>query len=139
MTYSGAVPMLRHVLLRHRTLAAWVLSLALLMKLLVPAGYMVGGSAGAITIELCSGYGPMKMTMTLPGTEQHQDKDEHQGKEMPCAFSGLATPSLAAVDPLLLALVIAFIVATIFRVATSSAVGAPAHLRPPLRGPPARH
>jgi hypothetical protein len=130
------VPPLRHFLLRHRALAAWVLSLALLMKVLVPAGYMIGNSAGTITVELCSGYGPMKMTMAIPGMDQHQDKGDHQGKEMPCAFSGLATPSLAAVDPLLLALVIAFIVATVFRIATFGTVSAPGRLRPPLRGPP---
>ena len=43
---------------------------------------------------------------------------------------------LAATDPLILAIGLAFILATIFRVATIAIVRQAAHLRPPLRGPP---
>lgn len=129
---------LRLLLLRHRTIAAWLVASALLMKVLVPAGFMPVVSAGSITIELCSGYGPQKITIAMPGMNHQQHKPDHQGKEMPCAFSGLSAPSLAAADPLLLAVAIAFIIATVFRVATPSAARTPAFLRPPLRGPPTR-
>lgn len=129
---------LRLLLLRHRAFAAWLVAAALLMKVLVPAGFMPVVSAGSITIELCSGYGPQKLTVAMPGMHHQQHKPDHQGKEMPCGFSGLSAPSLAATDPLLLGVAIAFIIATIFLIATPNAVRTPAFLRPPLRGPPTR-
>ena len=131
---------LRHHLLRHRLLAAWLVAAALMMKVLVPSGYMLGTStAGSITIELCSGYGPQKMIVAMPGMAHHPDKKGEHGKaEMPCAFSGLSAPSLAGADPLLLAVAIAFVIFTVFRIATRPALpGTPSYLRPPLRGPPA--
>lgn len=130
---------LRHHLLRHRLLAAWLIAAALLMKVLVPAGYMASVSAGSITIELCSGYGPQKMAVPMPGMTHHPDqKGEHGKAEMPCAFSGLSAPSLAGADPLLLAVAIAFVIVTVFRIAVRPALpNAPFYLRPPLRGPPA--
>ena len=129
---------LRRYLLRHRALAACLVALALLMKVLVPTGYMLGTSAGSITVEVCSGYGPMKMTMPMPGMAHHQgDKGDHGKAEQPCAFSGLSAPSLAAADPILLALAIAFIIATAFLAPIPVLVRAWAFLRPPTTGPPA--
>ena len=129
---------LRHYILRHRLLAAWLVAAALLIKVLVPTGYMASMSAGSFVIEICAGYGPQKMVVAMPGMEHHQDeKNGHGAPEMPCAFSGLSAPSLAAADPLVLALAIAFIMAVVFRVAISSAVLTPTLLRPPTRGPPA--
>ena len=127
---------LRRYFLRHRALAAWLVALALLMKVLVPTGYMLGMSDGSITVELCSGYGPM--TMSTPGMAHHGgDKSDHGKAEQPCAFSGLSAPSLAAADPILLALALAFIIATAFRAPIPVLVQARAFLRPPTTGPPA--
>ena len=127
---------LRQYLLRHRAVAAWLVALALLMKMLVPGGYMLDTSASSLTVELCSGYGPM--TMPMPGMAHHGgDKSDHGKAEQPCAFSGLSAPSLAAADPILLALSIAFIVATAFRASVPSLARMPAFLRPPPTGPPA--
>ena len=113
---------------------------ALVMKVLVPAGFMPVVSAGRVTIEICAGTAPAPMsmatTMSMPGMAHHADKSGHQGREMPCAFSGLTAPSLAAADPLLLAIAIAFIVALVFRVRAAIPVAARAYLRPHLRGPP---
>ena len=129
---------LRHYILRHRLLAVWLIAAALLMKVLVPTGYMASTSAGSIVIEICTGYGPQKMVMAMPGMEHHQDKKRDHGKAgAPCAFSGLSAPSLAAADPLVLALAFAFIMAGVFRLAIAGAVATPAFLRPPSRGPPA--
>ena len=126
----------RHLLSRHRLLATLILVAALSMKIAIPSGFMLGSENGSITVEICSGYGPMKMTMVMPGVEHRQDKPDHQGKEMPCAFSGLVAPAMTAVDPILLAISIAFILAigTAFEVSPVTRV--PAFLRPPLRGPP---
>lgn len=111
---------------------------ALLMKLLVPAGYMASASNGMIVVEICSASGPKTTVMAIPGLEHRQDGGGDHGKaEMPCAFSALSAPALAGADPLLLVLAIAFVMAAAFRLAAPRAVAAPAFLRPPPRGPPA--
>jgi hypothetical protein len=131
---------IRHLLRYHRRLALWVIVLALALKVVVPGGYMVGTEGGSITVQLCSGYGPQTMVVAMPGMAHHSEKKGDHGKsEMPCAFSGLSGPSLAAVDPLLLLAAIAFILLTVFRLADRPAVRrALPYLRPPLRGPPAQ-
>ncbi len=126
---------LRRHFLRHRALAGWIVAAALLMKLLVPAGYMPAVSGNSVIIQICSGYGPMTMAMPIPGKEQGQD--HQQGKaEMPCAFSGLSAPTLGATDPVLLALAILFAMVAAIRFVLLLPAASPAHLRPPLRGPP---
>ena len=130
---------LRRHFLRHRALAGWIVAAALLMKLLVPAGYMPTMSGNSMIIQICSGYGPMTMAMPIPGPIPGQDhgQDHQQGKaEMPCAFSGLSAPTLAAADPILLALAILFVMVAGTRFIVPRPARSPAHLRPPLRGPP---
>ncbi|WP_426282234.1 DUF2946 family protein [Sphingomonas sp. NFX23] len=133
---------LRRLLLDHRQLAAWVLACALAMKILVPAGFMPVVSGGRVTIEICGGTVPVQtvmapmMAMAMPGMAHHSGKSDHQEREMPCAFSGLTAPSLAAVDPVLLAIAIAFIVGLVRHVRTAVSIAAQPYLRPPLRGPP---
>lgn len=127
---------LRRHFLRHRALAGWIVAAALLMKLLIPAGYMPGMSGNSMIIQICSGYGPMTMTMPIPGKEQGQDHQQSKA-EMPCAFSGLSAPTLAAADPVLLALAILFVMVMGARFVVPLPAASPAHLRPPLRGPPA--
>lgn len=136
--YRPYVAALRQFFRHHRLLAVWLILAALLMKMLVPTGYMASPSAGSITIELCSGFGPQKMVAAMPGMAHHQEAPEggHGKAEQPCAFAGLSVPSLAATDPVILALAIAFIVAMAFRAVAARFVMAPAFLRPPLRGPP---
>ena len=56
---------------------------------------------------------------------------------MPCAFSGLSAATLGAIDPIQLAGLIAFVLALGFTTSVLPAPSRPAHLRPPLRGPPA--
>nr|WP_244651592.1 DUF2946 family protein [Sphingomonas sp. CFBP 8764] len=114
------------------------------MKILVPGGFMPVVANGVLTIQLCAGAGPVSAATpvpvhaAMPGMTHDSDKTQHAGREMPCAFSGLTTAGLAAADPVLLALAIAFVVATVFRVATPVVARAPEFLRPPLRGPPVR-
>ncbi len=121
-------------LVRHRFAAALLIAAALLVRLIVPTGYMLDASHGAITVELCSGTGPMRMAM--PGMTHPDDGKGHGKAGSPCAFAGLAAPALGGADPILLAVAIAFIMATAF----DGGVAAPPlrrlFLRPPLRGPP---
>ena len=119
-----------------------MLACALVMKILVPAGFMPVVSGGHVTIEICGGIAPAQtvmapiMAITMTGMAHHSGKSDHQEREMPCAFSGLSAPSLAAVDPVLLAIAIAFIVGLVRHVRTAVPIAAQPYLRPPLRGPP---
>ena len=123
-------------LLAQRHLATLLCAAALLLKLLVPAGYMIGSDHGRITIELCSGVAskPMAMHDDMPDHAKHKD---HGKAEMPCAFSSLSVASLGAIDPIQLAALVAFILVTGLAVAIPPAIARRIYLRPPLRGPPA--
>ncbi|MBB3910769.1 DUF2946 family protein [Sphingomonas desiccabilis] len=142
---------LRRHFLAHRRSAAWLIAAALLMRMLIPTGYMlVASPAGIPTFAMCSGYGPILPAAATHGAghgahESHATKGggEHQGQQHeakeqpPCAFAGLATAALAATDPLLLAIALFFILAAGFRLPVRAPVAASPFLRPPLRGPPA--
>ncbi|WP_010545685.1 DUF2946 family protein [Sphingomonas elodea] len=127
---------LRRLLFDHRLLCGWLIAAALLMKAVLPAGFMPMASGGTIVLGFCSGYGPQKMAVTLPARGDGSDPAEHQKSEMPCAFAGLGMAGLAAVDPVLLVLAIAFVLALAIRTATAIPAVARVYLRPPLRGPP---
>lgn len=130
---------LRSLVLANRPFASAVLALALMMKIVMPSGFMPTVSNGQIVVSICSGTGPMTMVMTIPGLEHGKsDSDGHHGKaEQPCAFSGLSAPSLAAAGPILLAAAILFVLTLGTRSLVLRASTAPPYLRPPLRGPPA--
>ncbi len=128
---------LRISVLRHPLLAAWVVVLALAMRLLVPPGYMVGNSAaGSIGIEPCSGMSTPIMTMATMAAH-HGHRQDGSGHEQPCAFAGLAMASLAGCDaPQVAAVHILVVAATPFLAVASGGLPAPPFLWPPLRGPP---
>ncbi|WP_232090653.1 hypothetical protein [Sphingomonas sp. HMP9] len=118
------------------------------MRILVPAGFMPVVSASGVMIEICVGtvQAPIGVTkamptamvpaMTIHGMAHHSDKSDRSAADMPCAFSGLTAPSMAAADPVLLAIAIAFITGIVFRLRTAASIAAHPYLTPPLRGPP---
>jgi len=130
---------LRQHLLRHRHCAAWLIVAALLVKLLVPAGFMPVIERGTLRIEICTGITPVVPAVhAMAGMTHGGHGDAPASKpELPCAFAGVAMPSLAAVDPLLLVLAIAFAMRLVTAAVAPRPFAAPAFLRPPLRGPPA--
>ena len=134
------MPVVRR-LLAQRHLAVLLCAATLLLKLLVPTGYMIGSEHGRMTIELCSGVAPKPMAMDMPGmhgdTPDHGRSKDHGKAEMPCAFSGLSAASLAAVDPIQLAALIAFVMSVGLAGLALPPPSRRAQLRPPLRGPPA--
>jgi hypothetical protein len=126
---------LRRLALSHRRLFALLFAVALLAKLLVPAGYMPTVTGKTFTVAMCNGTEPV--TITVPMTGKGDTKHSQQGADQPCAFAALGGQSLAAADPVLLAtaLVFAFILA-LFAIPLPP-LRRDYHLRPPLRGPPA--
>lgn len=114
---------------------------ALLLKLVMPTGYMIGNDHGRIEITICTGMVPATMAMDMPGVRGdmsgHGKSKEHGKAEQPCAFAGLSAAMTGPVDPIRLAELIAFIMTIGIAGVLLPTPAAPARLRPPLRGPPA--
>ena len=112
------------------------------MKLLVPAGYMVTDDHGRVGITVCSGIAVPVMTGmamdSMPaGMTDHGTSKDHGKAEPRCAFAGLSAAALGAIDPIQLAVLIAFIMAIgLFGVVRPTPFASP-YLRPPSHGPPA--
>ncbi|WP_322963259.1 hypothetical protein [Sphingomonas fuzhouensis] len=139
-------------LFAQRHLAVLLCAAALLLKLLIPAGYMIGQVDGHAAIILCPSTTPAPEAAAMPHGAgmamgpmvMHHDpaghpaghSDKSHGHDMPCAFAGLAAPSLAATDPIQLALFIAFVMAIGLAMPVAPRPRATPYLRPPLRGPP---
>ncbi|USI72535.1 DUF2946 family protein [Sphingomonas morindae] len=128
-------------LLAQRHLAMLICVATLLLKLLIPTGYMIDNDHGRIGITICSGVAPSAAIMAMPGMQggmpDHGNSKEHGKAEMPCAFAGLSAAMTGAIDPIQLAALIAFVMAMRLIVAMLPTPEEPARLRPPLRGPPA--
>jgi hypothetical protein len=128
-------------LLAQRYFAVLLYAGALLLRLLVPTGYMIGSENGQITMELCSGVTPHATTIAIPGMHgdmpDHGKSQDHGKAETPCAFAGLSAASLGAIDPIQLVALIAFVMAVGLSPTVLPAIIRRSHLRPPLRGPPA--
>jgi hypothetical protein len=140
------VTALRRLSLDHRTLALWLALAVLAVKLLVPAGFMVGVVDGRVGLQICSGFGPVAaapmMHHAMPdrastdhGTGDHGRAD-HPAPEMPCPFAALAHGVAIPVDPVLLAIALAFVLALGFAAIVRDAPRSVPFPRPPSRGPP---
>jgi hypothetical protein len=105
---------------------------ALFLRLLVPAGYMVGSAAGVAALVPCPA---VESAPVMAHHGQHDGRTPHA--EAPCPFAALAAPALPPVDPLAFAPPQAgFAPAPAWLPAESLAPGAAAP-PPPARGPPA--
>lgn len=122
----------------RRHFAAVLVALALAMKALMPAGYMVApDGAKVLTITICadSQGGSYTKQIIVPHSGKHAAPTE-QAKDA-CPYSALSMATLGGADPVLLALALAFILALGFAAAPPLRLGRTPRLRPPLRGPPA--
>lgn len=130
---------LRAFLRDHRRLAVLLLALALLVKALVPAGFMLASGARVLTVEICADPSGTRMTkqIVIPADgKSHQSPGDHAKADGACAFSGLHMAALGGADAALLTLALAFILLLGFAPQAPPLAAEPAYLRPPLRGPP---
>ena len=85
---------LRTLLHRRHALAMLVIVVALAVKAIVPAGYMLGEPSGTrtITVMLCADQNASAMKIVLPtgDTSQSHGDTSHKAKDSPCAFGALA-------------------------------------------------
>jgi hypothetical protein len=109
--------------------------LALVVKVAVPAGYMVDTTTGgAPAIVLCTAQGAVTIT---PETHHGAPESPAKGHDMPCAFAGHGAAFVAA-EPLTVALIEHAAYAPLAPVPTVEAVPGRGLSAPPLpaRGPP---
>lgn len=130
---------LRALTQSHRKIALLFLAVALLVKAVVPAGYMIGGNLKTLTVLICadSSGGVLTKQMTVPIKESLGNASGESTKDAgTCAFTSLSFGSLAGADIELLAAALAFILALGFAANAAPRRAAISWLRPPLRGPP---
>ena len=138
----GATQMtrLRALIRDHARLTLVLLALALAVKAVVPAGFMLSaGGDRFLTVTICSDASgtPKQMQIALPGKQDAGgDHSDAAAKATHCAFSGLGHSALGGADPLLLATALAFIL--LIGIAPLPALPRRdlPFLRPQLRGPP---
>lgn len=125
---------LRTHILRHRHHAAALVAAALLLRILVPVGFMPVLGDGKYVVGVCNAAGMSTMVIEIPGLEHRSDMAEAAKS---CAFADLSLPALSAADPHLIATLILFILALGLIVAVLPPPHSFSHLRPPSRAPPA--
>ncbi len=131
---------IRAFLRDHRQLAALLVALALCLKALVPAGYMIGSQTKVLTISICADSIGRHLTrqIAVPQTGKAGGGESDDGKSSSqCPFTALAMASLSGAGVALLVLALAFILALGFAPVRPLHLERLLHLRPPLRGPPA--
>jgi hypothetical protein len=138
---------LRAFFLRHRAMAFAVIALALAMKALVPAGYMIGGDVRVLTVRVCDGYadsdsghpdsGHVLVIAAKGQGAGHDNSGKSLHDQQACPFSALAHAGLGGADPIQLALALAFILVLGIAAPAFPAPRPLSRLRPPLRAPPA--
>lgn len=130
---------LRAFLHDHRALVGLLVALALAMKALLPAGYMLGAQGRHLTVEICSDASGKHLTrqIVIPTNGSAQERQAAQTKaEGTCPFSALAMGAVGGADPALLLVALAFILQLGFAPVTALLRQRRTYLRPPLRGPP---
>jgi hypothetical protein len=131
---------MRALFRRYRHFALVLLVLAFFVRGAIPAGYMAAASPDRImTVSICADAsgGMRQMEMVIPGKAQGNGAGKSAKAEGQCAFSALSHAALGGADAVLLALAFAFILILGFAPLSRLPFRPFAHLRPPLRGPPA--
>lgn len=131
-----AMRAVRAILLQKHGLALTLLALALCMKALVPAGFMVEARATSLTILVCAdasgAHSAIQVAIPHADREHGADAKLHEA----CPFSVLSLASAGSTDPIQLAIALALIL-LLGVLATSRLRLAPmARVLPPQCGPP---
>ncbi len=132
---------LRALIKDHARLTLVLLALALAVKAVVPAGFMLSaGGDRFLTVTICSDASgsPKQMQIAIPGKQDAGgDHSDAAAKATHCAFSGLSHSALSGANPLLLAAAFAFILLIGLAPLPALPLRELPFLRPQLRGPPA--
>jgi hypothetical protein len=130
---------MRAIIPKQRSLLMVIFALALLVRAVIPAGFMVSPSSLKLTVQICADGAPgqTSIQVEVPLSKGGQrDNSDHGQKSEPCAFSALSMASMAGDHSTLLNVALAVIVGTIVTNGATHLRRKTRHLRPPLRGPP---
>lgn len=130
---------LRAINLQQRSWFIMILALALFVRAVIPAGYMVAPSSLKLTVQICAEglTQQSKIEIEVPLSQSGQsDKSDHEQKSGPCAFSALSMASMAGDHSPFVIIALANILATVITNSAPHLQHQTRHLRPPLRGPP---
>lgn len=123
---------------QNRALALWIIACALLLRIIVPAGWMPSADIdGRMRITLCTSTGLVEAYVDRDGTIHEKSSKSEPKTDQPCSFAGMgvaiAMPTIlyAAMPPLLAA---APILPRLRSVSIGRGLAAPP---PPAIGPPA--
>lgn len=123
-----------------------VLLAALVMRAVVPVGYMVSHAAGEVRISFCSGTVPAARDsqaiaairqLEAIAAKNNAGHEPAQEAAKACPYGVLSHGTVAGADPSLLAAAVAFVLALGLAVPTLPTPRKPQFLVPPLRAPPA--
>lgn len=129
---------LRAFIRHHCRLAALLLVLALCVKAVIPAGYMLETSPQrTVSIAVCADSSGAGHAIEVAIPAKPTGKADGVHKQVACGFASLADSALGGADAFLLALAFAFILVLGLAPARRLPFARAFHLRPPLRGPPA--
>lgn len=123
----------------NRAFALWIVACALMLRIVVPAGWMPGtGADGAMRVTLCTGQGLVEAWVAGDGSLHDKAPQKSEPKtDQPCSFTGLGAalvnvPVFLPDAPIHIAAMPAIARAT--TVAIGRGLAAPP---PPAIGPPA--
>ncbi|WP_404712699.1 hypothetical protein [Sphingomonas sp. MMS24-J13] len=120
-----------------KALTMAILAAVLLLRVLIPQGWMPVQTDNGWQITICTGTGPMQMTMpALPGQRHLPGGQDHAPGDHPCTFAGFALAIDRAMPPML-ALppvpISGWLITTARSIAIGRGLAAPP---PPATGPP---
>lgn len=120
----------------HGRFSALLLALALTMKVLLPAGYMLEAQSRVLTVLVCTDASDANRTKHVAIQINESSGRKTAKADGECPYSALSLASLGGADPILLGLAFGFILALAFTASKVPRIGAARYMRPPLRGPP---
>jgi hypothetical protein len=112
-----------------RSLRGALILAALLLRFMVPAGFMIGTASGAPGLVLCPGVEAPAPVMTMRAHHHAPTHDPAKHREAPCPFAALAAPALPPAPP-------AFVPPPAQRVAAAPIPSLAAQAAPRLAAPP---
>lgn len=131
----------------HALAAALIVLAALLVRSVVPSGYMIARDARGAHTALCLGASgaPTRDSEALAAirkveaiiAQNKAGQDPVQDASQVCPYAVLSLGALPAVDPIQLAAAIVFVLALGFTLQHALVLQRPGFLKPPMRGPPA--
>ena len=114
--------------------------MALAMKALVPAGYMVASGTRTLSIQICADSVGQRMTKQIAvadtGANHATDTAKSDMAKQACPYGGHSAPVLGGTDPWLLAAALAFIIALGVAPVAIPRPRRAGFLLPPACGPP---